>query len=333
MGQEVLAKDREIVAILAHAGIKPKAISDITMHVEPGPYGALVNSDLDADRIDYLLRTSQHTGLPYGSVDLTYLARQIGVKADRVSLKPNAVKSVDHFLLARYFDHSQIAFHKTVAGFEFVLRDVLSELLNRGNLDCKPKTLTAKIESGEWRTFDDNWMLERIRDLQKEAETGSVCETKTSALLERRPPKLLGHIEYIHPRNKTESNLFELYQRDLKKRLPEWAASFDMDPGLWHVWAIARPLTSIGSNVPVSLILDPLKTDKEALEKSVWILNADGSEQTVITEIPYSLMNLLGGYALYGLRVYALVPDGYKFSTQEMSKKIAADEPYMEWKR
>ena len=45
---------------------------------EPAPrFANLVSSDLDADRIDYLMRTAHYTGLPYGSVDLAYLLSQL----------------------------------------------------------------------------------------------------------------------------------------------------------------------------------------------------------------------------------------------------------------
>lgn len=43
----------------------------------------LVSSDLDFDRLDYLLRTAHHSRLPYGGVDIEYIINQTNLDCDR----------------------------------------------------------------------------------------------------------------------------------------------------------------------------------------------------------------------------------------------------------
>ncbi len=73
VGKEVLTRDKEICELLDDSGYSPQEIYSVFVREEPPRFANLISADLDADRIDYLLRTAHHTGLPYGSVDLDYL--------------------------------------------------------------------------------------------------------------------------------------------------------------------------------------------------------------------------------------------------------------------
>src|ERR1700722_10928706 len=79
VGKEVITRDPTIAARLARADIDAKDIYAIFLRQNPPRFSNLVSSDLDADRIDYLLRTAHHTGLPYGHVDIAYLMSQMRV--------------------------------------------------------------------------------------------------------------------------------------------------------------------------------------------------------------------------------------------------------------
>ncbi len=73
VGKEVLTRDSELQELLARYGYRPEEIYSVFIREQPPRFANLISSDLDADRIDYLLRTAHHTGLPYGSVDVDYL--------------------------------------------------------------------------------------------------------------------------------------------------------------------------------------------------------------------------------------------------------------------
>ena len=62
----------------------------------------LVHSSLDLDRLDYLLRDSQATGVPYGNIDVNYLLNCLRISpSGMVGFLEKALPAVEHVLLAR----------------------------------------------------------------------------------------------------------------------------------------------------------------------------------------------------------------------------------------
>lgn len=91
------------------------------------PNGILVNmisSQLDVDRMDYLLRDSQTVGVPYGKYDLDRLIRMLGREGDTVVIDRRGLHNVEEYLLARYHMYWQVYFHRTTRGYECMLKAV-----------------------------------------------------------------------------------------------------------------------------------------------------------------------------------------------------------------
>jgi hypothetical protein len=100
VGKQILDKDPEITEILHKFKIEPTSVSAIFNRSQPDTLTNLISSDLDADRIDYLLRTAYFSGLPYGGIDLEYLLTQLRLdKEGRLCLTRKAICAADHFLL------------------------------------------------------------------------------------------------------------------------------------------------------------------------------------------------------------------------------------------
>ena len=75
----------------------------IGSRIRPGDQlSNLIHSTLDLDRLDYLQRDAQATGVPYGLIDLNYLLRNIRVSpSGQVGLNEKAMPAAEHFLFAR----------------------------------------------------------------------------------------------------------------------------------------------------------------------------------------------------------------------------------------
>jgi len=78
----------------------------------------LLSSQLDTDRIDYLLRDSMMTGAGYGTFDLEWLihALRIGKVGDHVEVGLDLDKGLniaEDFVMARYYMYQNVYFHKT----------------------------------------------------------------------------------------------------------------------------------------------------------------------------------------------------------------------------
>ena len=177
VGRRLLNVDTEIQEILRKHQIDANAVHAIFARGSSGEgpvprFANMISSDLDADRIDYLLRTAQHTGLPYGSVDLDYLLSQMTLDDHkRICLSPNALRTVEHFLIGRYFDYQQVNFHKTVAGLEWILNDVVIELLRQGAIDCSLSGIDKMLQTGDWNEFDDLQVMHLIRGLEGHSDS------------------------------------------------------------------------------------------------------------------------------------------------------------------
>ena len=78
---------------------------------------------------------------------------------NRICLDPSALRTAEHFLLGRYFDYQQVNFHKTVAALEWVLGDVVKEMLSMGKFDCSRLGIENMIATKIWHNFDDSYVM------------------------------------------------------------------------------------------------------------------------------------------------------------------------------
>ena len=66
------------------------------------PLKTLISSEIDCDRLDYLLRDSYNTGTKYGLVDLERIISGLTLSPDgNIAIKPKGVTAIEHFLVLR----------------------------------------------------------------------------------------------------------------------------------------------------------------------------------------------------------------------------------------
>ena len=323
VGGLLLETDLEIRQVLARFGVSPEPIRDIISRRSSGTgavprFANLVSSDLDADRIDYLSRTALHTGLPYGSVDIEYLLSQMKLdNENRICLDPSALRTVEHFLLGRYFDYQQVNFHKTVAALEWALSDVITEMLRLGKFDCSPVGIRSMIAAGKWNNFDDLEVWRLARELDQET-TSDTIRAKVRAIIHRIPPKLIGSFEFLEDR--TDLSEYNLCMRFLTDQCDRLSEEFGIQRDMWHVWGSGRmSFTKIGRYLPASMTPTDLEESADAIAQVVRI--KDGESSRPISEIPRSLMRVLAQSALFSARLYVIIP--LDSDTEPLRRKIA----------
>jgi HD superfamily phosphohydrolase len=93
--------------------------------------GQLVSSQLDVDRMDYLLRDSLMTGAKYGIFDLEWIIKSIEINEadDHLYVSAPGIYAVEDYLQARYYMYRQVYFHRTLRSAEAVLRVLLRRAL------------------------------------------------------------------------------------------------------------------------------------------------------------------------------------------------------------
>src|SRR5437868_11122856 len=131
--QVILDQHSEIGELLrSHSSDLPfKVASIIEGTFQPSALAQLVSSQLDVDRMDYLLRDSLMTGAKYGIYDLEWIINALAIdeEADRVYVQARGIYAVEEYLQARYYMFRQVYFHRTLRSAEAVLRSALRRAL------------------------------------------------------------------------------------------------------------------------------------------------------------------------------------------------------------
>jgi HD superfamily phosphohydrolase len=86
---------------------------------------SLVSSQMDADRMDYLLRDAYFTGVNYGTFDLDRILRVLRPYKGRIVVKESGMHAVEDYLMSRYQMYWQVYFHPVTRSSEIVLRQIL----------------------------------------------------------------------------------------------------------------------------------------------------------------------------------------------------------------
>jgi HD superfamily phosphohydrolase len=120
----------------------------------------LVHGQMDADRMDYLLRDSHHAGVQYGRFDLHRLISTVtaipGVEGQspRIGIEYGGWHAAEALVLARYFMFTQVYFHKTRVAYDIHLREALKEMLPGAHFRRPtPGELEEYLKWDDWRVL------------------------------------------------------------------------------------------------------------------------------------------------------------------------------------
>ncbi|MFO0749239.1 MAG: HD domain-containing protein [Myxococcota bacterium] len=85
----------------------------------------IVSSQLDADRLDYILRDGRATGVRIGSYDLARILALLELAEGHLAIHVGAQEAVEGYLLARFHMYKQVYLHKTSRAAERMLEAAL----------------------------------------------------------------------------------------------------------------------------------------------------------------------------------------------------------------
>lgn len=153
-------------------GLERKYIADlITGHTSEPQYftiagvnyfpilSQLVSSELDCDRMDYLLRDSYFCGVSYGSYDLDWMLDNLEICIENntayLGINERAVVTFDDFLLSRYHMFIQVYFH---------YRAVCLEQLLYKFFKTSPNEYTIPSSIEEYIDHDDQYLMKILKN-------------------------------------------------------------------------------------------------------------------------------------------------------------------------
>ncbi len=319
MGGVIIEKSKEIQSILKKHGISTEKVTNVFLRRDPGTLTAILSSDLDCDRLDYLMRTAHHAGLPYGNIDLDYLVNNITLDNEKnVCLNKRALRAADHLLLSRYYDYAQLPFHKTVAALELSFEAIITEFLKNGRLDFSAEAMIKCVEEDEWRDKDDQYIITQMRNaLSKEAKEGTPLRMHILAVLERRPPKLVFSTESIIDEGALDAEKMKINL--LQSEITKWSEKFNIPKHSWHIWS-PQPLslTKFGHQVPITETNGFDVTEKSQLVLIKGNDKKNPESSTPLVSCKNTLVNQLSDKKYFGIRLYVNIPNDNK----ELRKKI-----------
>lgn len=131
--EAVLSDETEVGQVLKNfsADLPESVASIIRGDFRPTALAGLVSSQLDVDRMDYLLRDSLMTGAKYGIYDLEWIIKSIEIdeENDRLYVSARGIYAVEDYLQARYYMFRQVYFHRTLRAAETVLRSLIKRAM------------------------------------------------------------------------------------------------------------------------------------------------------------------------------------------------------------
>ncbi len=98
------------------------------------PLKTIISSEIDCDRLDYLLRDSYNTGIKYGLVDLERIITALTIAPDgNIAIKPKGVVAIEHFLVLRNMMYRTIYNHRINEISTWILEKIIHTIKNNSN--------------------------------------------------------------------------------------------------------------------------------------------------------------------------------------------------------
>ena len=172
---KIILGNTELNAILRAVSEKlPQDIVSIIQHThENDILNQIVSGQLDADRMDYLLRDSYFTATSYGQFDLERILRTIRVRKTAegrkvIVVKYTGIHSVEDYIMARYQMYWQVYYHPVARSYEAVFIQLFNRLKDIFKVDKDyfedmkvliPFLEKSEVSVDEYFKLDENSLL------------------------------------------------------------------------------------------------------------------------------------------------------------------------------
>lgn len=132
----------------------------------------LVSSQLDVDRLDYLLRDGHYSGAGYATYDLDWILHALRIETVRADPDPHdlvvdyqrGMHAVEQYLFARSYMYAQVYHHKTVRAAEWMFIKIMQRFCELTRAGAEPPHLqvAADLARGHTIAIDDYLWLDDI---------------------------------------------------------------------------------------------------------------------------------------------------------------------------
>ncbi len=203
MTREIITSDTEIHRVLAQVSpdFPNKVTSVIAKTYENPQVVQLISSQIDVDRMDYLLRDAYFTGTKYGEFDIDRILRTMQPTPDGIAFDIAGMHAVEDYIVSRYQMYLQVYFHPVSRGMEVLLEHILqrAQELYRSNTTSEfaendfvgpllaPLFSDKKLTLSEYLKLDDNVFMTYINIWQSHSDP--ILSDLSQRFMGRRPLK------------------------------------------------------------------------------------------------------------------------------------------------
>jgi uncharacterized protein len=122
-----LIRSSEISDILEQAGISPSRVADTVRGV--GSLGKLLSSEVDVDKMDYLIRDAYYAGVAYGVTDIERLMGTLELARNDLIVDSGGLEAVESLLINRSMMHQTVYRHHTKRIAESMMNHAVRKLV------------------------------------------------------------------------------------------------------------------------------------------------------------------------------------------------------------
>jgi HD superfamily phosphohydrolase len=185
-----------ITFILKKYGIDPQSLSDLVKGIDPSILAnQILHSEIDCDRMDYLLRDAHYSGMKYGTYDRDYLLHHFKIAKigghDILVINHNALHCVEDFLQARFAWYSLVIRSARGAKYDALAEELTFYLLEKGKMVRYAQLLDDVANNpNEFYRFNDQYFMTLVHELYTRGELDKNQKMKEIAhcLLFEKPP-------------------------------------------------------------------------------------------------------------------------------------------------
>jgi HD superfamily phosphohydrolase len=124
--------ETEVGDVLKEHGLKPKYIAELVLG--KGGLGKLVSSEIDLDKMDYLVRDAYYAGVAYGVIDVERLLYSVKLVEGEVVLDSRGLEAVESLLISRNLMYQTVYRHHTKRIAESMFAHALEKILLEGSI-------------------------------------------------------------------------------------------------------------------------------------------------------------------------------------------------------
>lgn len=203
-----------------------------------------MDSELDCDKMDYLLRDSYYCGVNYGKYDLNRVIDSLTIYNNsqqnirQLALQKGGVHAFEEFVIARYFMFIQVYFHKTRRYLDMLLVRCIGEILD-------DQRYPATVE--EYLKWNDDLVIEKIYQ--------NAASSKNAMCFVKRKVMSCVYETRTHANGNTNSSDIQVYRlllKQLKETLPDATIDIDEASKLAHkIPVMERYDADSGRGIPI----------------------------------------------------------------------------------